>query len=281
MALLQKGYLGATPLFRDVAWYEDGAFQFVNISGNVDPVADTAAHTKGAWSPVITSTSANASFLYIIVVNVAATNTDTATLIDIGFGASGSETVVIGDVAVGGAGSGGSLQGAVIGVPFQVPSGTRISARIQSVVTGGKTARVSIVAIDAGGYSTAPTSVDVIGTDTATSKGTEFTGASGQWTLATASTSRAYRAVCPVISIHDSDTANLTTRTYEVGVGASGAEVAFGATRYAVTNNEAAGMAVPASYLLGRNIPAGSRLAVRHDIAANPNKYGFTLIGIP
>ena len=280
MALLQKGYLGATPLWRDFAWYEDGAFNFINISGNVDPVASATAHVKGSWSPVISSTSANASFLYITVVNVATTNTDTATLIDIGFGASGVETAVIGDVAIGGAATGGGLQGAVIGVPFQVPSGTRISARIQSVVPS-KTARVTIVAIDAGGYSTAPTSVDVIGTSTATSKGTEFTGASGSWTLATASTSRAYRAVCPVISVHDADTANLTTRTYEVGVGASGAEVAFGATRYAITNNETAGMALPASYLLGRNIPAGSRLSVKHDIAANPNKCGFTLIGIP
>jgi hypothetical protein len=281
MALLQKGYLGATPLFRDVAWYEDGAFQFVNISGNVDPVANTAAHTKGAWSPVITSTSADASFLYITVVNVAAANTDTATLIDIGFGASGSETAIISDVAVGGAASGGALEGTLIGVPFQIPSGTRISARIQSVVTGGKTARVTVSVIDAGGYSTAPTSVDVIGTSTATSKGTDFTGGSGSWTVATASTSRAYRAICPVISVHDSDTANLTSRIYEVGVGASGAEVAFGATRYAVTNSENAGIAPPFSYLLGQNIPAGSRLSARHDIAANPNKYGFCLIGIP
>lgn len=281
MALLQKAYLGATPLWRQINWYEDGAFQFVNISGNVDPAANTAAHTKGSWSPVISSTSANASFLYITVVNVAAAATDTATLLDIGFGASGAETAIISDVAVGGAASSGALQGALIGVPFQVPSGTRISARIQSVVTGGKTARVSIVAIDAGDYSTAPTSVDVIGTNTATSKGTEFTGNSGSWTLATASTSRAYRAVCPVISVHDTDTANLTARSFEVGLGAASSEVAFGATRYSITNNENAGISTPFSYLLGKNIPAGSRLSVRHDIAANPSKYGFCLIGIP
>jgi hypothetical protein len=33
--------------------------------------------------------------------------------------------------------------------------------------------------------------------------------------------------------------------------------------------------------VFGRNIPSGSRLAVRHAIAANPSNYGFTLIGIP
>jgi hypothetical protein len=281
MALLQKAYLGATPLFRNTAWYEDAAFQFVDLSSSVTVTANTAAHTKGAYAQIIASTSANASFLYITIDSVNTTATNTATLIDIATGASGSETDIITNCAVGGAATGGALLGSVIGVPFQIPSGTRISARIQSLVTGGKTARVSVVVLDAGEYSSAPTSLDVIGTNTATSKGAEFSGSSGTWVEAVASTSRAYRAVCPVISVHSDNAANLLARTYEVGVGASGSETSFGATRYSVTNAEAAGITAPTSYLLGKLIPAGSRLAVRHAITADPNFYGFTLIGIP
>jgi hypothetical protein len=281
MALLQKAYLGANPLFRETAWYEEASFQFVDISGNVTVTADNTAHTKGAWSQIIASTSANGTFLYITVTGVGSASTNTATLVDIATGASGSETAFISNCAVGGAAAGGALQGAVIGVPFQVPSGTRISARIQSVVSGGKTGVVSVAVIDAGEYPSAPTSVDVIGTNTATSKGTEFAGGSGTWVEAVGSTARAYRAVCPVISIHSDTVANLTQRIYEVGVGASGNEAAFGATRYAITNSEQAGIAVPFSYLLGEQIPAGSRLAVKHAITADPNLYGFCLIGIP
>jgi hypothetical protein len=33
--------------------------------------------------------------------------------------------------------------------------------------------------------------------------------------------------------------------------------------------------------LFGYNIPSGSRLAVKHFITANPDRYGFNLIGIP
>lgn len=281
MALLQKAFLGAAPLFRETKWYEDASFQFVDLSGNVTVTANTAAHTKGAYAQIIASTSADGSFLYITIDSINTSATNTATLVDVAMGAAGSEVNIITNCAVGGAGSGGALLGAVIGLPFQIPSGTRISARIQSLVTGGKTGRVNVVVLDAGEYSSAPTSVDVIGSDAATSKGTEFSGSSGTFVEAVASTSRAYRAVCPVISVHSDNAANLLPRTYEVGVGASGSEVAFGATRYSVTNAEAAGIVTPTSYLLGKAIPAGSRLAVRHAITANPNFYGFTLIGIP
>lgn len=282
MALLQKGYLGSTPLWRNVDWFEDTAITLVNKPNNLTLTADTTAHTKGAWTQIIASTSANASLLLLNIGSIATTATNTASLVDIATGASGSETAVISNIAVGGAAIiGSNITGCCVAIPLKIPSGTRLSARMQSVVTGGKTGVLACAILDAGDYSTAPTSVDVIGSDTATSQGVSFSGSSGSWTEAIASTSQAYRAVAAVFSMHSNDIATFNTTTMEIGVGASGSEVSFGSTRVLYQNSESAALADPFISLWGRNIPAGSRLAVKHNLTANPGRYGFTLIGIP
>lgn len=275
MALLQKGYLGSTPLWRDLVWYEMSSRKFVSTAA-ASPAANTTAHTKGAWSQVISSTPANGSWLHVscTAFNTAATNT--ASLLDIAIGASGSEVAIASNIAVGGA------AGVYFTFPIKIPSGSRLSARIQSVVTGGKTGTVSLWVIDAGDYAASPTSVDVIGTSTTTSQGTSFSGASGTWVEATASTSRAYRAVSFVPSTHDSDIATISNNLAEIGVGASGSEVDFASQRWTSNANEFISTAQPFPIdPHGRAIPSGSRLAVRHAITANPSKYGFCLIGIP
>ena len=275
MALLQKGYLGATPLWRDVAWFERSA-RVLGSSGQSTATANTAAHTKGAWQQVIASTAAQGSWLHVNCSGFSTNATNTASLLDIAIGASGSEVAIISNVAVGGAG------GVYFTFPVQIPSGSRLSARIQSVVTGGKTGTITMWVVDAGDYSLSPASVDVIGTSTATSQGTSFTGASGTWVEATASTSRRYRAISFVISTHDSDIATITSSLMEIGVGAAGSEVAFASQRFSSSAGEFIGNAQPFPIdPHGRDIPAGSRLAVKHAITANPSKYGFCLIGIP
>jgi len=279
MALLQKAYLGATPLFRNTSWFEDDAFNIVNASSQVTVTANASAHTKGAWSQLISSTSADSSFLLVLARGVAITTTNTAMLLDIGTGASGSETAIVQNIGIGGAWSAAGVQGIVFGFPFKIPSGTRISARTQAVI-GGDTASISVCAVDAGDYTTAPTSVDVIGGDTTTSQGISFSGSSGTWVEATSSTSRAYRAVASVFSMHFDNISSFIS-VFDVGVGASGSELAFGSNRIGYVNNEQAYIAEPYSYLFGRSIPAGSRLAVKHNISANPDRYGFNLIGIP
>jgi len=281
MALLQKAYLGATPLFRNVDWFEDGSPQIITSSATTTVTADNTAHVKGPWAQLIASTGANTSFVVVRAIAVATTGANTATLLDIATGASGSETAIVSNIAIGGAAAAASVAGIVFGFPFKIASGTRISARIQSVVTGGKTASIAVTVIDAGDYATAPTSVDVIGGDTATSQAISFSGSSGTWVQAAASTSRAYRAVATVLSLHNSDSANINAGLYEIGVGASGSEVAFGGTRFYFDTSERSALIEPYTYLFGRNIPAGSRLAVKHPISANPDRYGFNLIGIP
>jgi hypothetical protein len=280
MALLQKAYLGATPLFRNVDWFEE-SYTLLDNGSLVTVTANTAAHTKGSYSELIASTSANAGLLVLMVQDINTPATNTATLIDVATGASGSETDIISNLAVGGALTTAGPTGLVVAVPIKIASSTRLAARIQSVVTGGKTATAQIFLFDVGGdYATAPTSVDVITGDTATSQGISFSGASGTWVQAIASTSRAYRAVAIMPSAHSTSTSSINPQL-EIGVGASGSEQSFGATIVQYNSSEFVASTPPHLSLFGRNIPSGSRLAVRHDIASNPDRYGFTLIGIP
>lgn len=279
MPLLQKAYLGATPLFRQEDWFASIQFDFVDSSAITTVTANSSAHTKGSWTEVIASTSGNASLLTVFALAVVQSGTNTATLLDIATGASGSETAVISNLAIGGA-SAQSAGGVSVNIPLQVPSGTRLSARIQSVVTGGKNAQVQLFAIDAGDYATAPTSVDVIGSSTITSEGLSMSGASGTWVEATASTSQDYRAIACLPSTHNAAISNYTTE-YDIGVGASGSEAIFGRIRCYYGSSETCTSAPPYTSLFGRSLPSGSRLAIKHDLAANPDRYGITLIGIP
>jgi hypothetical protein len=281
MPLLQKAYLGATPLFRELVWYEDYSLKDIVNAESATATADNTAHTKGAWSQIIASTSANASFLFCEVGGIGAGATNTATLLDIATGASGSESLVASNIAVGGAAFLSGSSGAICGFPLQVPSGTRISARIQSVVAGGKTGTVRIAVIDAGDYASAPTSVDVLGGNTANSEGVSFSGSSGTWVQGIASTSQDYRAVGLVVSAHNSVLSANQTANFTVGVGASGNEAEFGSARYSFDVSERAFSVFPYTYIFGRQIPTGSRISVKHNLTSQPDRHGFTLIGIP
>jgi hypothetical protein len=281
MALLQKAYLGSTALFRNTSFFEGTSSKPINESGSVTVTADTNAHTKGAWSELISSTSANASYIIIEVTSTGTTSTDTAALLDIGTGASGSETALIGNVAVGAACiSAGNASQLAFGVPIKIVSGTRLSARIQSVVTGGRQMTVNVWVFDMGDYAAAPTSVDVLGTSTATSVGTAMSGASGTWVQVVASTSQAYRAVVIVPSASAIGLATIVTE-YRLGTGASGSEVEVGRTFANYTNAEQAGTNTRLPALIAGAIPSGTRLSVRHTIASSPTGYDVTLIGIP
>lgn len=273
MAIFNRAYLGTTKLFREKSWFEDMSQKPIDESSAVTVTANTSAHTKGAWSELVASTSGNASFLVIRVTGIFANNVNTSTLLDIGTGASGSETALISNIAVGGA------QDLPIHIPIKIASGTRLSARIQSVVTGGKTATVQIWTFDMGDYAHAPTAVDVIGTSTATSRGTAMSGASGTWVEITASTSNSYKAVCLVPCTNGGPAAIILTE-FRLGTGASGAESEVGRTFVDFTNLESAMSPGILSPLISGNIPSGTRLAVRHDIATGQSSYEVCLIGI-
>jgi len=280
MALLQKGYLGSTPLFKDLAWFEESASTLVS-SGTATATGSSTAHVKGSWAQVIASTSANATALIVSVYDIGANGVNTAALLDIGFGASGSESVKIADIAVGGANASAvPFGGLSFVVPLQVPSGTRIAARIQGVVTS-ETASVFIQAVSTGDYTLAPTALDTIGTNTANSEGTGMSGASGTWVQVTSSTANAYRGVVIIPSLAATvGITSLDTR-FDVAVGASGSESQFGFVNVRYISNETVTTGLlAATSVVGKSIASGSRLSVRHQLSSNQSVYQVTLIGI-
>jgi hypothetical protein len=278
MPFLQKAYLGSTPLFREIPFFAGP--QITDHTLNAAAVTVTASatpHTKGAWSEIIASTSSDVTLLSFVITNVNTTSTDTATLIDIGVGAAGSETVVVPDIAVG-----AQLTG-LYTIPVKITSGTRIAMRSQSVVAS-KTLSIPIrefFAFDAGDAALTPTTVDVLGVNTATSEGTAMSGASGTWVEITASTAVDYSAFAIVPSSSDGNIAALTAIVYEIGVGAAGSEVSFGRVIFSTVATEQVVMRRIWPFLFGREVPSGSRLSIRHNIATNPDKYDACIIAIP
>jgi hypothetical protein len=131
-----------------------------------------------------------------------------------------------------------------------------------------------------GDYSVAPISVDTLGANTATSEGTNMSGASGTYVEIVASTTRAYRAVVLVPNVSSNDILNLTV-TYTVATGAAGSEADLGSRIFTYNNAEFVVPNTSNDSLIPANIAAGTRLSVKHTIASNPDRYGVTLIGIP
>jgi hypothetical protein len=277
MSNIQKAYLGTTPLFREKLWYENSpkvGTQFMVSAVTI--TADSSANTKGAWTQLISSTEADSSLMFLNLNGFFSTGVNTASLLDIAFGASGAETPILENLAVGGAGTSN-----LIPLPIKIPSGTRISARIQSVVSGGKTGAVIAFLYDAGNYNISPTSLDVIGGNTTNSQGISFSGSSGTWVEAISSTTKPYKAVAVILSIHSSTHPALVNQVFSVGIGSAGNEAEFGTSRQSFQSNGSTNMANPQLNLFGYDIPAGSRLAVKHPFTSNPDRYGFCLICIP
>lgn len=234
--------------------------------------ANASAHTKGAWTELIASTAFDVDALDIDVGNVSASGVNTATLLDIGVGAAASETVIIPDVAVGGALFGDTIANRVgisFRVPIRIPKGSRVSARIQSIVTGGKTATVNVRPLHSAIPVPVGSTVDVIGTSTGTSQAAATSGTTDTWTEI-GTTSRAYDALVFVPSLATSAAAQ-GERVMFLGVGASGSEVAIH-TRTSVVLGTTENYKLSdgcAGALVRRYTPAGTRLAVKLTGGAN------------
>ena len=279
MALLQKAYLGSTPLFRNTAWFQDNSPTRGSASSAVTVTASATAHTKGSWAEVIASTSTAVDYMIVSVRGVAVGGTATATLLDIAKGASGSETIIAENIAVGSA-TNAATNNVSFGIAVNIASGTRIAARIQGVRTAPQTAIVQIYTFNFGGASLVPSTVDVLGTSTATSRGTAI-AANNTWTQIVASTSQAYIGLAFVPSSSNSVLATLTG-LFEVGVGSSGSEQTVGFFDYDTTTSETVSNRSPSGssfWIFGCNIPAGSRLVIRQD--QNTTALDGCIIAIP
>jgi hypothetical protein len=234
-----------------------------------------AATTKGAWTQQFASLSSTISWVYLSVLTNSSTLSPSV-LVDVGVGAAGAEQVVVPNLAVGGIGA------ILIGIPLRVNAGSRLSLRCSADRTS---TAFNVFAIathrlpDA--ESQMPTVVDVLGTSAATNTGTALSGASGTWCEIVAGTQRDYQCIALVPSLTGQPSGQ--QHTLELGYGASDSPRVVGSIRFGtlVSQWSINNFLPHFPAVVGPAVPAGTRLAVRHDITANPERYGVSLIGVP
>lgn len=252
------GAAPASPWFRSLGdqTYVGSNNATTNIFGSATP------HTNGSWAQIISSTSGETTLLSVFVTGIGVNARDSSTLLSIGVGASGSESSIISGIAVGSSNViDGQRPGLYFFLPVKIASGSRISARVQSLFPTQQV-QITIFAYNFGASSFLTTSSDVIGTNTATSKGTQL-GASNAWTEIISSTTKDYSALTLIPSLASTNIVSNINASMEIGIGASGSEVVIGKIEFFVITNEFIAMRINQFNLIGREIPAGTRIAVR------------------
>jgi hypothetical protein len=254
----------------------------------VSTTSGGSANAAGAWTQLLaasaTASTDTMSMLFLSTIAASAsTSAENSTLIDIGIGASGSETAIISDVAIGG------LQnvGLQLALPVRIAGNTRIAFRSRCATASRANQRSTAFHVFSSSFADRiPTSLDTLGTSQSTSAGTAMSGASGSWVQITAATTKDYQALILVPSGAGNFTGGTTsTNRLDLGIGAAGSEVAIssvvadvvGANGYIQPNYGLPGLVG----VCGRAIPAGTRIAVRHDRASNPSWLAACVIGVP
>ena len=255
-----------------VGWASDfSAATPVGTVGGTGTViaASSSAHTFGAWTQIYASTGYDVAVI-VVQVGTATAGQASGSVVEVGVGASGAESAIA-QYACG-------SHAAWVAIPVRVAAGSRISARLQSVVTGGKTGVVYMSLVPQIGDFAGSSSTDAYGVDLATSRGVNLS-ASNVWTEITASTTRAYRALSFTLSASN-DTQLNQNAIAEIATGASGSETRIGGYRFRTNVNEnLLTDQGPVPFLYVGDVPAGTRLAVRQNSAQT--YFDACVIGIP
>lgn len=248
--------------------------------GFVQITPSGTALTKTAWSQMLSAAqvTSDISLLSMSIANSGSGLSDASAVLDIGTGASGSETVVVADIPIG-----STITNNGFFIPVRIPSGTRVAARVSFVRTAtAASIYVAQAFLHSAFASQLPTTCDVLGNNPSSATGTAMSGASGTWVQITASTAKDYQCLWPAHSLTTGTNLGEAV-TFSVGIGASGSEVVLG--QFATQCNQAQ---KSCNQFIGSGpfpvtgpIPAGSRIAVRHNITSTPGNHSFALIGVP
>jgi hypothetical protein len=241
--------------------------------GSATLTADVSAHTYGPWTELVASLPNDTSALSFDGPNVQTNTVNTATILSVGVGAASSETELFA-VAVGSGGVGNTFR---FTVPVFLPAGTRVAARIQSVVTGGKTGVISLYSYNAPSLAVPflPKFFDSLGLDFSNSKGTTI-ATNSTYTEIVASTSNPYQGLVLVPSASNALMDGRAFVNMTVAVGPAGSEVDLGSIVTTMTTNEV--IIVIREMVINKYIPAGSRLSVKQ--TSNSNRFDASLIGL-
>jgi hypothetical protein len=226
------------------------------------------ANTKGSWTQLIASTSYDCNVALLrIYPNPEDTPPDTL-MLDIGIGASGSEVAILPNLFSKSAQyAGGIIQ---MLLPLSIPAGTRIAARSQASAASSVSNFVVSLELFSGEYNSTEGITafdDIIGLSGSPPNSVAVTPTPANtktaWTQLQASTTRDYAGLLVLVDNQGvPDTTNYPGFATDIGIGASGSEVAIITNISGLFSDKTpcAAVYVPV------NVPAGSRLSTRSSI---------------
>ena len=235
--------------------------------------AHADVHTKGSWVELTASAPFDVTFIGIKGSDTRASGTDTSQLTDIGIGAAASEVVLIDNIPTGYS----VLNKSVVWFPVDIPSGTRLAARMQAKITVD-VVDIQLLMFGKSSWSSTPQfqSIDTLGALTASSHGTVLSTTIAE---IIGSTAHDYTALGWGVD-GGGDTSLGAAPTVEILVGAAAAEkTLIGGLQVNTGAAESIDqMIFPLGILpMEMNIPAGSRLSAKFDTGSS--SIGLVLYG--
>ncbi len=224
--------------------------------------AHATPHTKGSWVQLVASTPFDVTMLTIGGSANSGSNSNTSQLVDIGIGA--TEVVLIDNIPTGYS----CLDidsNRTATFPVEIPSGTKISARMQGAITVD-VVDIQLFMFGESSWSSTPTfqSIDTLGALTASSHGTDIAG--GGIVEIIASTAHEYKALGYGIDGAGDTSLSNSTPSLEIFVGAGSAEKSLiNDIRVGSASNDSVTRMTPKQGILEveMNIPTGSRLSAQ------------------
>ena len=248
-------------------------------------VTPGAANTKGAYTTLVASTPYDSSRLYLEL-DFSTSQAVRFLLVDVATGAAGAETVIVANIAT--AIDADNLTGEIVPLSVDVPAGTRLALRAQSV-SGTLTGLAVGLLLEDRALASLANPV-TYGADTANSRGTQIdpgttVNTKGAYTQFTASTATRIDAlvICTTTAAQGTAVPSGGMRwRIDVATGGAGAETVI-LPNLQVIANATEDKARPAIVVFPVAIPAGTRLAVRCDSSINTATIRLacvTLIGL-
>lgn len=244
-------------------------------------LSSTTANTKGSYVQLVSSTTRDTDYMIVNIINFPSTGDTQA--IDIAVGGSGSEQVVIANLLA------SSHTNDVVSykIPFSIPAGTRVSARMQSATLNDSVA-INII-LCAGNMEFVPyLTCDTYGFSSTTSLGTAIdpggsTNTKGSYVQLTASTTRDHYGLAFAIDDQNVAIANTANWLFDIAVGVAASEQVVIPNLCLSSTGATTNLSPPNSNgIIPIQIPAGSRLSVRAQCTTATlalRVFGITLYG--
>ncbi len=237
--------------------------------------AHATPHTKGSWVELVASTPFDVTMIGVGGSSNHGSNTDTSQLLDIGIGA--TEVVLIDNIPTGYSTLDLSVSKAAW-FPIHIPSGTKISARMQATITVD-VVDIQLFMFGKSSWSSVPVfqSIDTLGALTASSHGTVLDAAAISEIIA--STAHEYKALGWGVDGGGDTSLGSGPTLLSVFVGAGAAEkVLIDNLRLIQQAQEKMDGTVPPQGIIPMemNIPSGTRLSAQ---TVASTKIGLVLYG--